>query len=74
MATLYFFVGNELRSEIDDQDVAVTAVPLMGGTQAASLINRAHLQALVNWYNTEFGLTTNLLQVLGGIGVVDKRT
>lgn len=68
MAIFYLIIGNEIRAEIDDENVAVTALPLMGGAQAASLLNRAHVITLMNRFNR------TATQIISDLGLVDKRT
>ena len=46
MAKLYLLRGREIISIIDDEDVAVTALPLMGGGETLTLINEEHLKTL----------------------------
>lgn len=66
--TVYFLiVGNKIRQEIDADDDDVVALPLMESGSAMSLINRAHIIALMN----RMGWTA--AEVIDRLGLVDER-
>ena len=67
MAVYYLIVGNKIKQEIDTDDEGNIALPLMGGANACSLLNRAHIISLMN----RGGLTAS--QVIDYMGLVDER-
>ena len=67
MPVYFWIVGDEIRSEIDSADTDVTALPLLEAGSAMSLINKAHIVALMN----RMGWTA--AQVIDRLGLVDER-
>lgn len=67
MAIYYLIRGNTITAEIDTQDAGVVALPLMAGGQNISLINRAHILAIMNKFNRTAG------QIVDDLGLVDER-
>jgi hypothetical protein len=67
MPVYYLIVGNRITQEINTADVDVTVLPILGGTNVISLLNRAHIVALMN--NT--GWTVR--QVINRLGLIDER-
>ncbi len=67
MAIYYLIVGNRITQEIDTADVDVTVLPILGSPNVISLLNRAHIVALMN--NT--GWTVQ--QTINRLGLVDER-
>ncbi len=66
MSVYYLIRGNTIEQEIDS-DTAVTALPLLGGAGAISLLNRAHFLAIMN----RTGLSA--AQIIDYLGLVDER-
>jgi len=66
MAIYYLIRGNTIEQEIDS-DTAVTALPLLGGGNAVSLLNQVHVIAIMN----RTGL--NAAQIIDYLGLVDER-
>jgi len=67
MAVYYLIRGNAIISEIDAEDVAVVALPLIGGANKMSLINRAHILYIMNKFNR------TAAQIIDDLGLVDER-
>jgi len=67
MAIFYLIRGNEIVAEIDTEDVAVVALPLMGGAQNMSLLYQGHVLAIMNKFNR------TAAQIIGDLGLVDMR-
>jgi len=66
MPVYYLIVGNTIKQEIDT-DTGVIALPILEGDRAVSLLNKAHVLALMNnggW---------NASQVINKLGLVDLR-
>ena len=67
MTVYYLIVGNKIKQEIDAGDTDVTVLPILDSARACSLLNRAHIIALMNKYNR----TAN--QIIGDLGLTDER-
>lgn len=67
MAIFFLIRGNRITQEIDSEDIAVTALPLFGGGAAVSLLNKAHVIALMGRFNR------TATQVIDDLGLVDER-
>ena len=66
MATYYLIRGNTIEQEIDT-DTAVTALPLLGGAGAVSLLNLAHFLAIMNRTGK------SAAEIIDYLGLVDER-
>ena len=67
MAVFYLIRGKTIIAEIDTEDIAVIALPLLGGELKMSLLNRSHVLAMMNrldWTAEEF---------IENFGLVDER-
>jgi len=67
MAIYYLIRGNTIEQEIDTEDVAVIALPLVGGGNAVSLLNRAHVIAILDRTGWD------VAQFIDYMGLVDAR-
>lgn len=67
MTVYYLIQVNRVTHEIDTDGGAVTALPLLAGGQAKSLINRAHILALMSRFNR------TAAQIIDDLGLIDER-